>query len=197
MRNGGGFDFESGLPTAPANAVQWTAKVLPHVVALAPSREDLANPNFALSPRSFAELSGANDYQILEFEKARVRVHKLGASAPSIVLLPLDRLFEVRLAAALRLWRAMSGGSPGPDGAALTPERRDRLVLTLRALDGRLSGVTHPEIAAGLFDTEPISKRDWISHELRDRTGRLVRRGVRLMKGGYRQLLVYPYRRQI
>ena len=58
-------------------------------------------------------------------------------------------------------------------------------------------GATHPEIAAGLFDTEPISKRDWISHELRDRTGRLVRRGVRLMKGGYRQLLVYPYRRHI
>ena len=197
MRNGGGFDFESALPTAAANAVQWTAKVLPHVVALAPSREDLANPRFALPARSFTELAGANDYQILEFENARVRVHKLDASTPSMVLLPLDRLFEVRLAAALRLWRAMTAGSPGPDGSALTPERRDRLVLTLRALDGRLSRATHPEIAAGLFDTEPISKRDWISHELRDRTGRLVRRGVRLMKGGYRQLLVYPYRRHI
>ena len=65
-------------------------------------------------------------------------------------------------------------------GSALTPERRDRLVPTLRALDGRLSAATHPEIAAGLFDIEPISKRDWISHELRDRTGRLVRRIKRL-----------------
>lgn len=197
MRNGGGFDFESALPIAPASAVQWTAKVLPHVVALGTSREDLVNPNFALSPRSFAGLASANDYQILEFENARVRVHKLDANASGAVLLPLDRLFEVRLAAALRLWRGMKGGSPGPAGSALTPERRDRLVFTLRALDGRLSGATHPEIAAGLFDTGPISKRDWISHELRDRTGRLVRRGVRLMKGGYRQLLVYPYRRQV
>ena len=32
----------------------------------------------------------------------------------------------------------------------------------------------YPEIAAVLFDTAPISKRDWISHELRDQTGRIV-----------------------
>ncbi|MGX9105164.1 DNA -binding domain-containing protein, partial [Escherichia coli] len=49
----------------------------------------------------------------------------------------------------------------------------------------------------GLFDAAPISKRDWISHELRDQTGRLVRLGFKLMRGGYRQLLVYPYRRRI
>ena len=124
-------------------------------------------------------------------------MHKRDLNATDIVLLPLDRLFEVRLAAALRLWRGMTGRSPGPDGGALTREQCNRLVFALRALDGRLSGANHPQIAAGLFSTQPISKRDWISHELRDRTGRLVRRGMSLMKGGYRQLLVYPYRRRI
>lgn len=197
MRNDGGFDFEAGLPTAPANAAQWTAKALPSIVTLAASAHGLANPSFALPAEAFNNLSGDDDYQILAFGAARIRVHKLDPNPTDIVLLPLDRLFEVRLAAALRLWRGMTGQSAGSDGGALTRERRDRLVLTLRALDGRLSGATHPQIATGLFDIEPISKRDWISHEFRDRTGRLVRHGMSLMKGGYRQLLVYPYRRRI
>ena len=75
--------------------------------------------------------------------------------------------------------------------------RRDDGLRALRALDARLLGTTYPDIAAGLFDTAPISKRDWISHELRDQTGRLVRLGFKMMRGGYRQLLVYPHRRRI
>ena len=79
----------------------------------------------------------------------------------------------------------------------LTPERRNRLILALRALDGRLERATYPQIAAAIFNTAPISKRDWISHELRDQTGRLVRLGFKMMRGGYRQLLLYPYRRSV
>ena len=78
----------------------------------------------------------------------------------------------------------------------LTPERRSRLILALRALDGRLERATYPEIAAILFDTGTISKRDWISHELRDQTGRIVRLGFSMMRGGYRRLLLHPYRRR-
>ena len=80
---------------------------------------------------------------------------------------------------------------------ALTAERRKRFILALRALDARLLGTAYPDIAAGLFATEPISRRDWISHELRDQTGRLVRLGFKMMRGGYRRLLLYPYRRSI
>ena len=47
-----------------------------------------------------------------------------------------------------------------------------------------------------LFDTAPISKRDWISHELRDQTGRIIRLGFSMMRGGYRRLLLHPYRRR-
>lgn len=161
--------------------------------------EDLANPDFALAPRSFIRLGATDPYQILEFEGARVRVQRVGhgIGPPRMALVPLDRLFEVRVAALIRLWRALTDKAPGVDAGTLTDEQRNRLALALRALDGRLSGATHPVIAAALFDTEPISKRDWISHELRDQTGRLVRRGLWLMKGGYRQLLLYPYRRRI
>jgi hypothetical protein len=67
-------------------------------------------------------------------------------------------------------------------------------VLALRALDGRLDGATHREIAAALFGANAVPERDWISHELRDRTARLVRLGIAMMNGGYRRLLLHPYR---
>ena len=103
-------------------------------------------------------------------------------------------LFEVRIAAALRLWRALNGRRPGPNPAALSEARRNRLILALRALDGRLDGATHRQIAAALFGAQAVPERDWISHELRDRTARLVRLGIAMMNGGYRRLLLHPYR---
>jgi hypothetical protein len=117
-----------------------------------------------------------------------------GETQPTAVLLPLDRLFEVRIAAALRLWRALNGRQPGTNPATLSEARRKRLVLALRALDGRLDGATHRQIAAALFGANAIPERDWISHDLRDRTARLVRLGVTMMNGGYRRLLLHPYR---
>lgn len=195
--NAGGCDFESGLLDLPATAVQWTAKALPSVVALAKATEDLINPDFALPSRDFEALAHPDTRHVLTFSGTRVRVENVDTSAPYVILLPVDRLFEIRTAAALRLWRGLTGRQPGPDLGALTAERRKRYILALRALDARLLGTTYPDIAAGLFDTAPISKRDWISHELRDQTGRLVRLGFKMMRGGYKQLLVYPYRRRI
>jgi hypothetical protein len=113
---------------------------------------------------------------------------------PTAILLPFDRLFEVRVAAALRLWRALKGRKPGRNPAALSEARRKRLAFALRALDGRLDGAPHREIAAALFGAYAVPERDWISHELRDRTARLVRLGLAMMNGGYRRLLLHPYR---
>jgi hypothetical protein len=193
----GGYDFENGLPELPPTAVQWIAKAFPGVVTLAKATEDLINPDFALPPKLLGALAAASAGHLLILSGARVRIENLDTAGPYVVLLPVDRLFEVRAAAALRLWQGLAGRRPAPDLGALPQERRKRFILALRALDARLAGTTYPDIAAGLFNTEPISKRDWISHELRDQTGRLVRRGVFLMKGGYRQLLLYPYRRRI
>ncbi|WP_189052504.1 DUF2285 domain-containing protein, partial [Aliidongia dinghuensis] len=84
-----------------------------------------------------------------------------------------------------------------PNPSALTAQATDRLILALRALDGKLDGATQFEIATALFRPRNLSKRDWIDHDLRDRTGRLVRLGLRLMNGGYRRLLLHPFRRKI
>lgn len=111
------------------------------------------------------------------------------------VLLPLDEHFPVRLAAALRVWRTLTERSPGHNPQALTAQRRNRLVLALRALDGRLASASYRQIAEGLFG--PLTVRgdaNWNSHDLRDRTIRLVRLGVKLSRSGYRRLLLYPSR---
>ncbi len=159
----------------------------------------LADPRLGLDARSLQSILTVDDEdQIVALRGARLRLHREGEVGDQVaVLLPLDQLFDIRADAALRLWRALTGRKPGPDLGTLTPERRNRLILALRTLDGRLERATYPEIAAVLFDTTPISKRDWISHELRDQTGRLVRLGFSMMRGGYRRLLLHPYRRRV
>ena len=126
---------------------------------------------------------------------SRVHIDEAGI-APSAVLLPLDQFFENRVAAAIRLWRGLAGQKPGPNPAALPKARRDRLVLALRALDGRLDDATYREIARALFGDAAPSDRGWKSHDLRDRTIRLVRFGIGMMRTDYRRLLIYPYRRR-
>jgi hypothetical protein len=105
-------------------------------------------------------------------------------------------LFEIRAGAAVRLWRSLTGRNPGPNPAALPKARRDRLILGLRALDGRLENATYRDIAAALFGAPDASGRAWKGHDLRDRTIRLVKFGFAMMRGGYRSLLLYPHRRR-
>jgi hypothetical protein len=108
--------------------------------------------------------------------------------------LPLDRLFEVRAAAALRPWRALLGRRTGRDPAMLRAARRDRLVLALRALDGRLAEASYREIAEALFGATRLPERGWKTHNLRDQTVRLVWLGIAMTQGGYCRLLLYPFR---
>jgi hypothetical protein len=134
---------------------------------------------------------------LIERRSTLFRVHLDDSGiAPSAVLLPLDQFFESRATAAVRLWRGLAGHNPGPNPAALPKARRDRLILALRALDGRLDDATYRAIAAALFCDARVSDRGWKGHDLRDRTIRLVRFGFGMMQDGYRRLLLYPYRRR-
>lgn len=137
--------------------------------------------------------------RLIELQGTVHRLHvveDLGARTVGI-LLPLDRLFDIRAAAAQRLWRALSGRVPGRDPATLPAPRRDRLVLALRALDARLENATYREIAAALFGAARLPKSGWKTHDLRDRTVRLARLGFAMMQGGYGRLLLYPFRGRI
>jgi hypothetical protein len=109
---------------------------------------------------------------------------------PAAVVIPLDANFATRVEAALRLWRIVTGPRRRRPPDRLTRQQRHRLVLTLRALDARLAGESYRVIAAGLFADAPIPVGPgWKTHDLRDRTIRLVRAGMRLMQGRYLDLL--------
>ena len=123
----------------------------------------------------------------------RFEVEEAGPAGPCSVVIPLDQLLDVRLAAVRQL-AADLAGKPTLDPFALTPARRGRLIQALRALDGRQGGAAYRAIAAALFGQAAVPERAWKTHDLRDRTIRLVRYGEALMRGGYRQLLNHRQR---
>lgn len=110
--------------------------------------------------------------------------------------LPFDDLFELRAHAARRLWRTLSGHLPGPDFRKLPDQRRDRLIQSLRALDAHQDGASYRAIAGALTGADRAPMRGWKTHDLRNRTIRLVQSGHALMRGGYLDLLRYPLRRR-
>lgn len=178
--------------------VNWTAEALPSVIAVTSRPARFGNPDFdlpELALRQLLELPTGDHVIQRSGISLRVSLNRPGAGSPTVVL-PLDKLFEIRISAAIRLWRALTSKPLGRDPAALSSARRSRLILGLRALDGHQEGATYRDIADGLFGMPGMSARAWKTHDLRDRTIRLVRYGRTLMRGGYRSLLLHPYRRR-
>ena len=114
--------------------------------------------------------------------------HPLQPDAPVAVVLPLDELFDERVEAARRVWRALAGQHQVPR-PAFTVQRRRRLKLLLRALDASLLSIRYREIAQGLFGDRVPDDASWRTHPLRATTIRLVRESRALMHGGYLRLL--------
>lgn len=106
-----------------------------------------------------------------------------------VAQLPFDRDFDARAYAARRLWRAMNGRTAGPAFHELSRQRRERLSAAIRALDAHVTGNSYRAIAEALFGKERIPDRAWKTHDLRNRTIRLVQSGLALMRGRYRELL--------
>ncbi|APG09520.1 hypothetical protein BKD09_14345 [Bradyrhizobium japonicum] len=121
--------------------------------------------------------------------------HRVWSKAPLevgahyVAELPLDGDFDERAYAARRLWRAMKGRTAGPAFRDLSKQRRERLNEAIRALDAQSDGTTYRAIAEALFGKKRIPDRAWKTHDLRNRTVRLVQTGLALVRGGYRRLL--------
>lgn len=117
----------------------------------------------------------------------------VGGATSYVVLLPLDAFTELRALAILRFWRALVGRPPGEYAHVLPPQTRSRHALLLRALDGRRDGASYRQIAEALLGFHG-SKADWESDPRKNQTRRLVADGKHYMRGGYRDLLLYPLR---
>jgi hypothetical protein len=153
-----------------------------------------------VSKPSTADVRGASDgwHAVVQIGGTRHRLllRELPAEGSSLaVVLPLDADFNVRAYAAHRLWLALGKRAPGPPCPTLSSQRRQRLTLAIRALDGRTEGNSYRVIAEVLFGRDRIPKGAWKTHDLRNRTIRLVQSGLALMRGGYRALLRHGRKR--
>src|SRR3979490_801105 len=94
------------------NETLWTAEPLPSVIALTKLPPELGSPKFKPKPKPLSldpVLAAEGDDYVIERLGARMRVHlDSRGTDPPAVLLPLDRLFEVRVA----------GGPPRLGGGA-------------------------------------------------------------------------------
>lgn len=115
----------------------------------------------------------------------------IDAAAFYAAILPMDDFLEVRSHAARRLWRCLTGRSPGPDFRTMPAQLRQWHLMSLRALDGRLRGESYRTIAEGLLGFSG-NKEDFEIDPRKNKSRRLVAHGIRMMRGDYRLLLHYP-----
>jgi hypothetical protein len=108
--------------------------------------------------------------------------------APLAALIPLDRDSLSRIEALTRFCFSWQRRPVPPDTRLTRPQRR-RLRLMLQAVDGRLNGATYREIARVIYGVARIDDAPWKTSPLRDSTIALVRNGLAMIDGGYRQLL--------
>jgi hypothetical protein len=128
-----------------------------------------------------------------EIVRAHLLNHDVGASEPAALVL-LDEATPDRLEALARYWRGMHA-PPAPPDPRVTPMRRQRLREMLRAVDARFEGETYRAIAKALFPKHRIEAASWAGDALRETTIRLTRDGMKLVLGGYRDLLKRPRKR--
>nr|WP_249803761.1 DUF2285 domain-containing protein [Bradyrhizobium zhengyangense] len=177
-------------------AIFWAPEVLAAVVpiALAASAGSGTSSSQPLLDLAAGQIRRAGDgwHTVL---RIGVVDHRVWSKEPPVIgasyvaELPFDDDFDARAYAARRLWRAMNGRAPGPAFHQLSKQRRERLSAAIRALDARTAGGSYRMIAEGLFGKKRIPERAWKTHDLRNRTVRLVQGGLALVRGGYRKLL--------
>lgn len=174
----------------------WAPEVLPTVLRASVARPKLVSRPYHLdlSRLSGTELRQASDgwHAVVRLKGAthRLLLRELPAKGQPIALeLLLDADFELQSRAAHGLFSAIYKRVRAPPLLTLALQRQHRLKLAMRALDGRLEGSSYRTIAETLFGKGNLPERSWKTHDLRNRTIRLVQGGLSLMRGGYRGLL--------
>jgi hypothetical protein len=174
----------------------WSPEVLPTVLrAAAATWTTFSRPcRLDLSKLSSADLRQASDgwHAVVRLggEVHRLWLQELPAKGTPIVLeLLLNADFDLQSDAAHRLWSALEQPGLRVPHSEVTSQRRHRLILAMRALDGRIEGNSYRAVAENLFGKARMPERGWKTHDLRNRTIRLVQTGTSLMRGDYLALL--------
>jgi hypothetical protein len=196
----GGCDFPSD-PDKPSDSqpLFWSPRIRPQAVVLSPVRrqDPEPGPTVRLTELSGIALRRADDgWHGIWLTDDVAHQFWLPDAEPHCdrsyaVALTMDVFLELRAHAARRLWRSLNGRSTGPDFRALPAQLRQWHILSLRALDARLSGASYRSIAEALLGFHG-GKEDFESDPRKNRARRLVAHGARMAAGDYRRLLHYP-----
>ena len=117
-----------------------------------------------------------------------VRLASVDGTCPLAAVIPLDADGLDRAEAVLRLIKALNNRAVPPD-TRLTAQQLRRARNMLQAVDGRTSGASYREIAEAIFGVMRVADQPWKTSALRDTVKDLVRDGLAMIQGGYRQLL--------
>ena len=196
-KNGGSLFAADPEKAFDRQAIFWSPEVLSTVLSLrqAAAPNDIGQYDLDWSTLAGGEFRHGDDgwHAIVPLAGATHRLYlpvMPAKGSPVCVELPFDANFDLRLQSANRFWSAIEGRHLGATPPlALSPNRRRRFILIMRALDAWLAGNSYREIAEGLFGKERLLGRSWKDHDLRSLTIRLVQTGIALMRGGYRALL--------
>lgn len=177
----------------------WRPELVPTALALDAAPEGFAEAkpiDGAAFARLLADRLGEDGRHVVIEDAAGEHRLWLRDTTPGrrmAVLIPLDRDFATRMASLARFHRRLFGRPPGPPprGWPLTPYRRRRLELMLRALDLKLGGASYRAIAVALGESDAAQMRaaEWKGSRERAYVTRLVAAATRMMNGGYRALL--------
>jgi hypothetical protein len=117
-----------------------------------------------------------------------VVLHGANVDGELSALIPLDGNTLGRIEALARFYSAQAGRAIPPD-TRLTNQQRRRLRFLLQAIDGRINAATYREIANAIYGASRVADMPWKTSPLRDSVIALVRDGLEMVEGGYRQLL--------
>jgi len=193
-------DFPSDPDRLPEQkTIIWSPKLQPQAVRLSSIEADTGHdcPLFTLTNLDGLELRRAADgwHGIWRVDGIMHQFWLPDAapdtSARYAVTLPLDSFLELRVHATRRLWRSLTRRPPGPAIGTLPDQLREWHILSLRALDAKLRGESYRAIAEVLLGFRG-TKEDFENDPRKNKARRLVKHGIRMMRGGYRLLLHYP-----
>ncbi|MFW2829511.1 DUF2285 domain-containing protein [Sphingomonas sp. ID0503] len=181
-----------------AQPIFWTARVDPAVIVLRPQLTAdcvQAITTDRLAPHVVSQPADSVVRLCIGGERFDADLPVPGDQEPFGALILLDELTPDRLGALSRFWMALAGKSIPPD-TRLTGQRRKRARDMLRAIDGRATGATYRAVGEGIFPHHDLDAASWVGSAIRETTIRLVRDGMKLVRGGYRSILQQPRRKR-
>lgn len=176
------------------NAIHWHEDHFPRLLTLVETKDGSETAPISLV-NIVDPASSREDRAYLNLPDGKIFISGWNCEASrNTIAVPLDMHLRVRLAELQRLEQRLFHAKLTRAARFLTIQHAARLIMSLRALDGHQRGHSYRIIAEGLFGAHRVPKQTWKTHDLRDRTIRLVQKGLSLMRGRYRDLLLIKAR---